>query len=380
MPGPISYSLKVAGVAADAHLINAIQEVEVEDHARLADVARIKVSTAMTDRGATWTTLDDTLCTRLARVQLAVRLGGDTDTPLIDGYVIDVRATLSPEPGRSEIQIVAMDATALMDLQEKVKAWPDQSDSAIASTIFGDYGFDTNITSTEVVWQSSDVTSMQRGTDIRFLQRLAERNGYECYVDVGDDGQTVGHFHPPAVQDTAQAVLAVNLGTETTLDDFKLRYDMLAATQVTASGIDVQDASAQPVQTQSTSLHEQGDVSTVASDRPRIRLLTGNGLSRAGELQTLSQAVVDRSAFAITAEGLVNAAVIGQVLRAKQPVLVRGAGSRYSGQYYVERVLHRFDTSGYQQRVTLKRNAAGLTSQDSFKDDDSVPSQPAVTV
>jgi phage protein D len=94
----------------------------------------------------------------------------------------------------------------------------------------------------------------------------------------------------------------------------------------------------------------------------------------------LTQAAVDRSAFAITAEGLVNAAVLGQALRAKKPVLVRGAGRRFSGQYYVERVLHRFDSNGYQQRVTLKRNAAGVLRQDNFTEDDSVAPQPAVSV
>jgi phage protein D len=380
MAPKIAYSLKVGGSPAEAALIDAIQEIEVEDHAVLADVVRIKVTTAVADRGATWSTLDDTLCTRLANVKIAVRLGGEREVPLIDGYVIDVRAGLSAEPGRSQIEIVAMDATVLMDLEEKVKAWPDQSDSAIASSIFSDHGFDANVQSTDPVRQSTEVTTMQRGSDIRFLRRLAERNGYECYTEVGDDGRTVGHFHPPALQQDNQAVLSVNLGTETTLDEFKVRYDMLSATQATASGVDVQDASAQPVQVPSGSLAALGASSTVVADRPRTRLLTGNGLSKAGELQALSQAVVDRSSFAITAEGLVNAAVLGQALRAKQPVLVRGAGDQFSGQYYVERVLHRFDAGGYQQRVTLKRNAAGLTRRESFRGDDSVPSQPAVSV
>jgi phage protein D len=380
MAAKIAYLLKIEGSPADAALIDAIQEVEVEDHAKLADAARIRVTTAVGDRGATWSTLDDQLCTRLANVQIAVRLGADHDVPLIDAYVIDVRAALSAEPGRSQIDIVAMDATVLMDLEEKVKAWPDQSDSAIASSIFSDHGFDADVRSTDPVRQSTDVTTMQRATDIRFLQQLAERNGHEVYVEVGDDGRTVGHFHPPDLQQDNQAVLSVNLGTETTLDEFKVRYDMLSATQATASGVDVQDASAQPAQAPSGTLATLGQSSTVSGDRPRTRLLTGNGLSKTGELQTLSQAVVDRSSFAITAEGLVNAAVLGQVLRAKQPVLVRGAGDQFSGQYYVERVLHRFDANGYQQRVTLKRNAAGLTRRESFRDDDSVPSQPAVVI
>jgi phage protein D len=380
MATPISYSLKVAGQPADPQLIDAIRTVEVEDHARLADVARLRVATAIADRGASWSVLDEPICDRLANVKIAVRLGGESETPLIDGYVMDVRAELSANPARSTIEIVVMDATVLMDLEEKVKAWPDQSDSAIATSVFGDYSFDTDVASTQLVRQANDVTVMQRETDIRLLNRLAERNGFECYVDVADRGQTVGHFGPPTLQESPQAVLSVNMGTETTLDGFSLRYDMLSATQASASGIDVQDASAQPARTQSASLHDQGDTSTVASDRPRVRLLTPRGLSRTDELQTLTQAAVDRSAFAITAEGLVNAAVLGQALRAKKPVLVRGAGRRFSGQFYVERVLHRFDANGYQQRVTLKRNAAGVLRQDDFTEDDSVAPQPAVSV
>jgi phage protein D len=380
MATPISYSLKIAGQPADPQLIDAIRTVEVEDHATLADVARLRVATAIADRGASWSVLDEPICDRLANVKIAVRLGGESETPLIDGYVIDVKAGLSANPAGSTIEIVVMDATVLMDLEEKVKAWPDQSDSAIATSIFGDYSFDTDVTSTQLVRQANDVTVMQRETDIRFLHRLAERNGFECYVDVGDQGQTVGHFHLPTLQESPQAVLSVNMGTETNLDDFSLRYDMLSATQATASGIDAHDASAQPAQTQSASLHDQGGTSTVATDRPRVRLLTPRGLSRTDELQTLTQAAVDRSAFAITAEGLVNAAVLGQALRAKKPVLVRGAGSRFSGQFYVDRVLHRFDANGYQQRVTLKRNAAGVLRQDNFTEDDSVAPQPAVSV
>lgn len=380
MRTPIAYSLRIAGEPADVGLIEAIRSVEVEDHARLADVARLKVATSLGERSSAWAHLDSPLCARLTNVKVAVRIAGGAETPLIDGYVIDVRAALSPNPTASTIEVVAMDATVLMDLEEKVRAWPDQSDSSIASSIFGEHSFDANVTSTDPVRQSTDVTTMQRATDIRFLQRLAERNGFECYVEVGERGQTVGHFHAPDLQQQPQAVLSVNLGPETTLDEFRVRYDMLSATQATATGIDVQDASSQPVQTQSASLHEQGGSSTVGSDRPRTRLLTGGGLSRTGELQTLTQAVVDRSSFAITAEGVVNAAVLAQVLKAKEPVLVRGAGAQFSGQYYVERVLHRFDVNGYQQHVTLRRNAAGVLRQDSFAEDDSVSSQPAVRV
>jgi phage protein D len=316
----------------------------------------------------------------LTNVQIGVRLAGSAVTPLIDGYVIDVRASLGNVAGASLVEIVAMDATVLMDLDEKVRAWPDQSDSSVAEAIFGEYGFDTDIEKTDFVRQESDVTSMQRGSDIRFLHRLAERNGFECFVGVGSSGKTVAHFHSPRLDQSSQTVLSVNMGSETTVDDFKVRYDMLKATTAAASGIDAHDAQPQPVQAPSASEKSLGGASTIPTDRPRLKLLPGSGLSRAGELQTLAQAVVDRSAYAITAEGVANAGALGQVLHAKQPVLVRGAGLQFSGTYYVQRVLHRFEHNGYKMHLALKRNAAGLSHRESFQEDDSLPQQPAVQV
>ena len=74
----------------------------------------------------------------------------------------------------------------------------------------------------------------------------------------------------------------------------------------------------------------------------------------------------DESAWALTAEGELDTAAYGAVLRAKRPVLVRGAGPRFSGTWYVERVLHTFTPDGYTQRFALRRNALGVTGQERF--------------
>jgi len=97
-------------------------------------------------------------------------------------------------------------------------------------------------------------------------------------------------------------------------------------------------------------------------------------MAQTGELQVLAQAVVDRSAWAIVAEGELNTVAYGGVLRAKRPVSVRGAGRQFSGTYYVEKVLHSFTADGYKQRFTLKRNALGLTGSEKFSDDGGLPS------
>jgi phage protein D len=63
------------------------------------------------------------------------------------------------------------------------------------------------------------------------------------------------------------------------------------------------------------------------------------------------------------------------VLRAKQPVMVRGVGRQLSGRYYVESVLHTIRADGgYTQKFVLRRNAVGLTGQEQFRDDDALAS------
>lgn len=376
----VSYLLTIGGQPADGELLASVQSLEVEDHADLADMLRLRIAIAVAAGGSHWNVVDDGLFDRLANVRVSAKVGPGRAEPVIDAYVIDSRAAFSSEPGRSVLDVVAMDATALLSLEEKVKSWPDQADSAIASSIFSDYGFTANVRDSQPVRQQEETTTIQRGTDIAFLRKLAERNGYETFVEVAADGGTEGHFHPPDLDEQPQAVLNVNLGSATNVDDFNARYDMLAATTAQVTGLDVSDGSTQPADAQNSQQTALGGSSAVPADRPRKVLLSGTGLSSAGELQTLAQAVVDRSAFSITAEGTVHGAAIGTLLKAKTPVLVRGAGREFSGTYYVQRVRHVFSGEGHAQHFSLRRNASGLTRQEQFQDDDAAAPQPAVQI
>lgn len=376
----VSYSLEIGGQRASPELLSAVQAVEIEDHADLADMLRLRLAVSIGSDGRQWTHLDGGQFTRLANVRVAAAIGSATPEPLIDAYIIDVRATLSPEPGGSILEVVAMDATVLMSLEERVRAWPDVSDSSIASTIFGEYGFTPDVDDTQPVRQESDAATIQRGSDIQHLRRLAERNGFECFLEAGQGGQTTAHFHAPRLDTEAQGTLNVNLGTATNVDEFKARNDMLRPTTAQARGLEVSTQEAQPTDITDVAATRLGSAATVAADRPRRVLLAGTGLSAGGELQTLAQAVVDQSAWAIVAEGTLNSAVFGRALRAKKPVLVRGAGTELSGTYYVERVLHTFDAAGWTQRFRLRRNASGVTRQERFQETGTASSQPAVSV
>jgi hypothetical protein len=188
----VTYLLEIGGEPASPELLSGIQMLEVEDHADLADMLRLRVSVGVDEGASSWSVLDEDLFTRLQNVRVALKVGTEAAEPLIDAYVVDVRAALSEEPGRSQLEVVAMDGTALLSLEEKVRAWPDQADSAIASAIFSELGFSPVVEDTSEVRSADDTTTLQRGTDIQFLRRLAQRNGYECFVEVGSGAASRG--------------------------------------------------------------------------------------------------------------------------------------------------------------------------------------------
>jgi phage protein D len=365
----VAYKLLLDGQPPEPELLATIEQIEVEDHADLADMLRLRVAVSVTEDGAGWTTLDDGPFTRLAKVRVDALVGSSAEA-LIEAHVIETSAELSNEPGKSFLSVVAMDPTVLMTLEEKVKPWPNMADSDIASAIFGDHGFTPDVEATQPSRDEVQQTTIQRGSGIQFLKQLATRNGYECFVELDPAGGAVkGHFHPPRVEETSQGVLSVNLGDATNVNSFSARFDMLRPVTAQVTGLDIDDQSDQPAQIDSAALNGLGRKPAGSADKPRKVLLADTGLAQSGELQTYAQAVVDRSSFAISADGELNTVAYGGVLRAKRPVLVRGAGRQFSGSYYIDRVLHTFTPQGYTQRFSLRRNGLGLTGQESFSED-----------
>ncbi len=363
----VSYSILIDDAPASLDLLDVIQQIEIEDHAEMADMLRMSVAIAVKDGCVGWSVIDDNTFERLTKIRVNVNVGSGKTEPLIEAYVTEANANFANQPGQSVLNIVAMEPTVLMNLVEDNKAWPNMADSDIADRIFRDHQLVPVVDQTQPTWQENDYVPMQRGTDIQFLQALAKRNGFECYVELNpDSGQVEGHFHLPKLQQTPQGVLSVNMGDATNVNSFNARFDNLGPTTAKASNIDVDSQDDQDGDADEQELTDLGATPSLASTNPRQVLLSGTGLSTTGELKTAAQAEVDRSSWAITAEGEVNTVAYGDVLRAKRPVLVRGAGPQFSGTYYVQSVTHTINGDGYSQRFSLKRNALGLTKTEGY--------------
>jgi phage protein D len=363
----ISYTLLIDGAPADSDLLAAVQQIEVEEHADLAAMLRLRLAVAVREDGSGWDVVDDDTFSRLARLSLLTTVGSGTPEPLIEAYVIETRLDASNRPGESTFEVVAMDGTVLMNLEEKVRPWPNMADSDIASVIFGEYGLLPDVESTSPTRQELDLTVIQRSTDIQFLRRLAGRNGYECYVELNQlTIMAEGHFHAPRLDGTPQGTLTVNMGAATNVNRMTVRLDTIKPAVADVADLEIGSQSDQTASIGSVSLTELGSSSLLGGSQQRRVRIGPSNLFETGELQTYAQAVVNRSAWAVTAEGDLDATAYGSVLRARRPVLVRGLGQRFSGTYYVERVQHLLDDHNYTQHFSLRRNATGLQGSEAF--------------
>ncbi|GHE08563.1 phage late control D family protein [Streptomyces alanosinicus] len=341
-----------------AEVVNSLQELVIETTLDTSGTFRLRLGTGLGPSGD-WPLTEPDRFTPGQSVRIGAVIGtGPLPTFLFTGYVATRSVIYSETTGGSSMEIGGVDATALMNLQDHTKAWPNLPDFLIATQIFASHRLIPQVTPTGPVLIEPEGTTIQRGSDIRFLRHLARRNGFEVYtLPQPNTGLEIGHFHQLSADGDPVATLAVRAGDSSSVTDLRISQDMLRPTTATADALDFRHA------TQSATVDEAGSTIGRTSVLSRISpapvtRLTGTGLTNAGDLRTAAQAVVDRSALAITAEGTVDASV--GPLRPGDVIRLGGAGEAYSGSWLVRRVVHRISPAGgYTQRFTAVRNAVG---------------------
>jgi phage protein D len=362
--GGAGYTLLVALAPASEELVDALQQIEVERTLDQASVVRLRFGTTATEIGD-WSILDLDPFRPLTPLQLRLQSGTGAPEALINAFVTEHRVTYS-DAGGSTLEVTALDATYTMNLEEKVTAWPNLPDSAIAAAIFGQHTIVPRVDPTTPVLTEPEGTTIQRGTDIRFLRRLARRNGFDCYVQPEPlTGLDVGHFHKRQLTGPPQAVLSVEVGTDTNVQDFSVRYELSRATSVTAAGLDVLTKTPQPALAPAALEQPLGLEGTLLRQLPPPSIRPADtGLPRTAELQRAAQAIVDRSTWSVVAEGTVGLDV--PVLRPGGLVSIRGVGRLYNGSYVLTRVHHTIQPDSVEQRFEAARNAVTETGTEVY--------------
>lgn len=306
--------------------------------------------------------------------------GNDGLVPVFDGYITEVKINLGSEPDTSTVEVSAMDTSVLMSLEEKVTTWDNMADSDIVQQIVSGYGVSVQADSTATVHQDNDTTVVQRASDLEFVRSLAARNGMEFYFETdSSSGDVTAYLQQPQLTGTPQPDLSVQFGDQSNLKSFSAVLNGQRPLAVKTQQTDVRSASPNSAQVSDTQLTKLGatDANSMIGgplnslvtpqDTQAQMLLLAVPTSDATELQTIAQAVRDEAAWIITATGEVNTDAYQGVLRPHRVVLIKGAGTPYSGKYYVSRVTHEMKTDGnYSQTFEAWRNARDVDGSEDF--------------
>jgi phage protein D len=350
-----SYTLWLNGSESE-ELLNCINEIEVEESVDLPGAFLLR--TVPQVEGQDLAILNSEALAPLTNIAITAAVQGGERVCLIDGRVLSHRLQLMHGVAGSSLEVWGQDASMLMNREEKVRPFLDMSDSDAATQIFNEYGFTPQVDASPTRHLERRHQLMQRASDIQFLNMLARRNGFLCYVRCADTpGSITGHFHRPRLDEDAAATLTINFPDQSTLDRLDITWDVSRPTQATAYQYDTETHSSL-MQTDTASalrLLGQDDLGTFAG-RPSLALLTTLAEDQ-GELQARTQALLTESQWFVRASGEVDADALGTILRADSLVEVVGVGSVHSGLYYVWRVRHMISAERYRMAFELVRNA-----------------------
>jgi phage protein D len=377
MPIP-SYKISFDDEDAADDIYENIIRLEINEDLKKAASFMLRISISLQVEGE-WSDLDDERFDLFKKVTIAFGFGEDDATPYFEGYITHLAPHFDPEEELCYLEVRGMDASCLMNLEEKIETWADTPHSDVASQLFDLYGITPEVATTSAVHAETDSVLIQKHTDIRFLKELAERNGFECYVGMTDDGQVKGFFKPYSLDVSPRPTLAVHFEGETNVQFIDLQ---VAGNQpLSSSGWHLSLADKEleelPIEDYAVDLLGQDSLSSITRSKVESLCSPKEAAGRVyqadltnldgTELEQGLQGRLDRDSWFIKARGTVNSEAYGSLVHARNLIPVKGLGTRYSGNYLVSSVNSILADGHFEQQIELIKNGWGVTGDEPFE-------------
>ena len=340
---------------ADADF-GAASQVEVYERAGETTTYAVRLPVTAQDDDLSW--LAD------PRVAPGASLGIYVAAP--DGLVCLARGPVTGHAARlahggagSYVDVMGADASIALDRVVRTRVWEDARDSDAVNAIVGEAGFSPDISSTPAVHRSTVRALAQCDTDLRFVRRLARRNGFLAWLTTDAvTGLDTFHFAAPPVAGAPTVKLVINQPGANT-DALDVRWDSERPTTVDARQIDplsAEDMDASETTSPTSALGGQRLLDLVQS--PRTTRIVAPGDDSA-EVKARAEGAAVEAEWFVQASLEATLAGLGMAVRAHTVVELSGAGSLHSGRYLVAAVRHLIDPAGHKMIVELVRNAWG---------------------
>jgi phage protein D len=285
---------------------------------------------------------------------------------LIDGIITNHQVLPSNQPGASRLIITGEDISLQLDLKDKSAIYPDQSDSTIVSSLlnaYKQYGIVPKVTATNFVPPKEEIITTQQGTDLTFIERLAERNSFVFYIQPSNTpGENIIAYWGEEEQkvESTQPALTMNMGSYTNVDSpITFSYDALEPTDPQVRRLDEANRKAISATVGKSANPQQAKKPAKPIRQTVVRYSAKLDATQANRL---AKTVSDESTQdALTATGELHTIRYGHVLQVRQLVDLRGVGYSYDGNYYVKKVTHHIKHGQYTQNFTLIREGRETT-------------------
>lgn len=299
------------------------------------------------------------------RILLIVILNG-TPQPLFDGVMtnVEVQAGTGNSPGT--VTVTGEDLTKMMDMFDfsglPYPAVPIEVRVALICAkyaVFGLIPFIVPVLFPDIPIPVDRIPA-HKGTDLQYIQQLAEEAGYTFYIEPGPvSGTNIAYFGPEIKVGVPQPALNVDMDALTNVENLSFSFDptkgvlpvVFIQNQLTRIPIPIPIPNINPLQP------PLGVLSTPLSN---LKILKNTAKMNA--MQAISSGLNEakKSQDSVSANGSLNVLRYGRPLKARQLVGVRGAGVAYDGLYYVKSVTSTLKRGEFKQSFNLTRN--GLIS------------------
>jgi hypothetical protein len=201
----------------------------------------------------------------------------------------------------------------------------------------------------------------QKGTDLAYIKALAARVGYVFYVDPGPvPGLNVAYWGPQIKVGVPQKALNVNMDAHTNVESLSFTFNNNLSGIPTVFYYDELSKAVIPI-----------PIPPITPFSPPLGLIPpfptrlqpiSDDLSKRSLPQSImiGLAKVAQLTEAVSGKGELDVLRYGSILKARQLVGVRGAGTAFDGLHYVKSVTHTIKRGEYRQSFELSRN--GLIS------------------
>ncbi len=349
---------KTIPTPAPYEVSTALTAVEVTNSAEVGDGFKMTFTLGK-EKQRDYGLLQGGLLAPSTRVILGVLIGAVPQV-LIDGVIMHHRLVPSNDPGMSTLIVKGRDISVMLDLEEKNNKYENQMDSIIVMQLiarYAKYGLIPQVTPTTDIPLMVQRIPHQHETDLKFVQRMAKRNGFVFYIEPLTFGANTAYWGPENRLGIPQPALSMNMGPSTNAIIEHFEQDALAPVKAQGAFIEPITKLTIPI----PSLPSLRIPPLVTSETPALRtvLLCGTANQDAVQSALTGLATTTNAPQAVSAKGTLETVRYGHVLRARKLVGVRGVGTSYDGTYYVSRVTHVIDRSSYLQHFQLNREGTG---------------------